>query len=70
MTDITQGTCHDGAAILKDGRPLTIEQLMEAVRILDDLRTWDTNNAFTRGENLKLATPIALRKRINNILES
>ena len=70
MTDITQAARHDGATILKDGQPLTIEQLIEAVRILDDLRTRDTSNAFTRGENLKLAIPIALRKRINNILES
>lgn len=28
----SQGVCHDGAAILKDGRPLTIEQILTMLR--------------------------------------
>lgn len=32
MSDYTQGVCRDGAAILKDGQPLTIEQILEALR--------------------------------------
>jgi hypothetical protein len=37
MTDFTQGVCSDGAAILKDGKPLTIEQILAALRALDFL---------------------------------
>ncbi|UTD54965.1 hypothetical protein [Halomonas sp. MS1] len=32
MSEYTQGVCHDGAEILKDGQPLTIEQILEALR--------------------------------------
>lgn len=32
MSEYTQGLCHDGAAILKDGQPLTIEQILEELR--------------------------------------
>lgn len=37
MSEYTQGVCHDGAAILKDGQPLTIEQVIEALRERDAL---------------------------------
>ncbi|AZM95848.1 hypothetical protein [Vreelandella venusta] len=32
MSEYTQGVVADGAAILKDGQPLTIEQVLEALR--------------------------------------
>ena len=32
MCEFTQGICHDGAAILKDGEPLTIEQILTGLR--------------------------------------
>lgn len=38
MSEYTQGVCHDGAAILKDGQPLTIEQILEALRERDEHR--------------------------------
>ena len=38
MSEYTQGVCHDGAAILKDGQPLTIEQIIEALRERDELK--------------------------------
>lgn len=37
MSEYTQGVCHDGAAILRDGQPLTIEQILEALRECDAL---------------------------------
>lgn len=37
MSDYTQGVCHDGAAILKDGMPLTIEEILEVLRERDQL---------------------------------
>ncbi|MGP9696184.1 hypothetical protein ACT3UG_01095 [Halomonas sp. AOP27-A1-34] len=38
MSEYTQGVCHDGAAILKDGKPLTIEQILEGLRERDEYR--------------------------------
>lgn len=38
MSEYTQGVCADGAAILKDGQPLTIEQILEALRERDSLK--------------------------------
>ncbi|WP_438454970.1 hypothetical protein [Vreelandella venusta] len=38
MSEYTQGVCHDGAAILKDGQPLTIEQILEAFQERDEYR--------------------------------
>ncbi|MEL7893460.1 hypothetical protein [Vreelandella neptunia] len=39
MSEYTQGVCHDGAAILKDGKPLTIEQILEGLRERDALKS-------------------------------
>lgn len=39
MSEYTQGLYHDGAAILKDGQPLTIEQILEGLRERDALKT-------------------------------
>lgn len=36
MSEYTQGVCADGAAILKDGQPLSIEQILEALRERDE----------------------------------
>lgn len=38
MSEYTQGVCHDGAAILKDGQPLSIEQILEGLRERDEYR--------------------------------
>lgn len=38
MSEYTQGVCHDGAAIMKDGQPLTIEQILEGLRERDEYR--------------------------------
>ncbi|WP_422101963.1 MazG-like family protein [Vreelandella sp.] len=35
MSEYTQGVCHDGAAILKDGQPLSIEHILEALMEAD-----------------------------------
>lgn len=32
MSEYTQGVCEDGAAILKDGKPLTIEEILAELR--------------------------------------
>jgi hypothetical protein len=32
MNDYSQGICEDGAAILKDGLPMTIEQILTELR--------------------------------------
>ncbi|MDR5887520.1 hypothetical protein [Vreelandella janggokensis] len=36
MSEYTQGVCDDGAAILKDGQQLSIEQILEALRERDE----------------------------------
>jgi chromosome segregation and condensation protein ScpB len=33
MPEFTQGVCEDGAAILMDGDPLTIEEILERLRL-------------------------------------
>ena len=33
--EYSQGICEDGAAILENGIPLTIEQILEALKELD-----------------------------------
>lgn len=33
----SQGICEDGAAILCDGKPITIEQILYRLRALEDL---------------------------------
>jgi len=38
MSEYTQGVCQDGAAILKDGQPLSIEEILADLRGRDDLR--------------------------------
>jgi hypothetical protein len=35
----TQGVCEDGAAILENGQPITIEEILERLRSLDELST-------------------------------
>ncbi|AYF32324.1 hypothetical protein CUU95_18420 [Vreelandella alkaliphila] len=50
MSEYTQGVAADGAAILKDGQPLSIEQILEALRERDALaahvqRLINTGNA-------------------------
>lgn len=64
MSEYTQGVCHDGAAILKDGQPLTIEQILEALQERDAL-------AFSK-KNLiqQCQTAEAERDRILNKLRS
>ena len=37
MSEYTQAVCHDGAVILKDGVPLTVEQILEALQERDAL---------------------------------
>src|SRR5690554_6886403 len=37
MSDYSQGVCQDGAAILKDGEMLTIEQILEHLKQRDRL---------------------------------
>lgn len=37
MNKYTQGICEDGAAILKDGLPLTIEEILSGLRHSDQL---------------------------------
>ena len=37
MSEYTQGVCQDGAAILRDGKPLTIEEILDGLRHADEL---------------------------------
>ena len=37
MSDYTQGVCEDGAAILKDGQPMTVEEVLDRLRECDAL---------------------------------
>ncbi|MEW8253727.1 MAG: hypothetical protein AB2747_05195 [Candidatus Thiodiazotropha taylori] len=34
VPEFSQGVCADGAAILKDGQPMTVEQILSALRAL------------------------------------
>lgn len=66
MSDFSQGICADGAAILKDGRPLTIEQILEALRALDFLlEVQDHKDEYGKDEWYKYAQPIAWRRARN-----
>lgn len=35
--EYTQGVCQDGAAILKDGQPMTVEQIVEELRLTEEM---------------------------------
>ena len=37
MPDYTQGVCNDGAAILRDGQPITPDEIVEALNALAGL---------------------------------
>jgi len=37
MPEFTQGVCGDGAAILKDGHPMTPDDIVKALNALDRL---------------------------------
>lgn len=37
-TAYTQGTCEDGAAILRDGQPMTAEEILDALRDSEQLK--------------------------------
>ncbi len=39
MTEYTQGICEDGAAILKDGVMMTIEEILHELRTSAQLKT-------------------------------
>ena len=38
MTEYTQGVCMDGAAILKDGEMMTIEEILDGLREIATLK--------------------------------
>lgn len=66
MSEYTQGVCEDGAAILKDGQPVTIEQILVAFRTVDEIKDWDVNNKMKQGQFL---LPQNLRKKIQQITD-
>jgi uncharacterized protein YlxW (UPF0749 family) len=37
-TEYTQGICEDGAAILRDGQPMTVEEILDALRNSEQLK--------------------------------
>lgn len=37
MSEYSQGICDDGAAILRDGQPLAIEEILQRLRQRDEL---------------------------------
>lgn len=43
MSEYTQGICQDGAAILRDGQQMTIEEILEALRERDALEFQNRN---------------------------
>ncbi|MET4160531.1 hypothetical protein ABIE61_000345 [Marinobacterium sp. MBR-111] len=50
-TEYTEGICEDGAAILRDGQPMTVEEILDALRDREQLqaeveRLTDTNKRF------------------------
>jgi hypothetical protein len=36
--EYTQGICEDGAAILREGQPMTIEEILDALRDSEQLK--------------------------------
>lgn len=70
MTEFTQGICQDGAAILKDGEPVTIEQILAAFRALDAVKEWDIKQAMNHGIGVRFTLPEHLRAQIQGVLES
>lgn len=36
--EYTQGICEDGAAILRDGQPMTVEEILDALRDSEQLK--------------------------------
>jgi hypothetical protein len=60
MREFSQGICSDGAAILMDGRPLTIEKMLAALRALDFLiEVKDHKDAYGKDDWYRDAQPIA-----------
>ena len=48
MSEYTQGVCQDGAAILKDGQMMTIDQVLEELRENVGLRLQVEMKIFSR----------------------
>lgn len=46
MSDYTQGICRDGAAILKDGVPMTIDDIVTELSELNKRRVASSNASF------------------------
>jgi len=67
MSEYSQGICDDEAVILKNGQPLTIKQILIALRTVEEIKNWDVNNKMKQGEFL---LPQRLRKKIQQITET
>lgn len=69
MSEYTQGVCHDGAAILKDGQSLTIEQILEALQeretLVARIAELERYNLGLANESCELQERVA---RLNNAL--
>jgi len=68
MSEYTQGICMDGAAILKDGEMLTIEEILEGLRAGEEAKQQATAYRISL-ENLEASLPkvraAAIRLLIN-----
>ncbi|HIA65821.1 TPA: hypothetical protein EYN98_07120 [Candidatus Poribacteria bacterium] len=66
MSEYTQGVCQDGAAILKDGQMMTIDQVLEELRENVGLRLQVEMKIFSRrrleAENEELRKSLGLEK--------
>lgn len=63
MTEYTQGICKDGAAILKDGEMMTIEEILEELRRIPVLEA--ERDAALLGEAHYMDKEQAVIRRLN-----
>jgi len=65
MSEYTQGICMDGAAILKDGEMLTIEEILEGLRAGEEAKQQATAYRISL-ENLEASLPKVRAAAVNS----
>ena len=63
MSEYTQGVCNDGAVILKDGEPMTIEQILFELR---NKTHWDLSTIEGREQAVIDNLPSELKSAIKD----
>ena len=83
MSEYTQGVCHDGAAVLKDGNMMTIGEIIEELRMGEEyyisicsyetaiakiaFEVWKTNNFISKTSHVCDATKTC--QKVDNLLK-